>query len=163
MASFQLKGTYEKYEPKELSISIYGNVRKISFEEFIDSDLIKEGESVDLQTNELMQTNTTIYNVPIGQLLFDNISSDYSEGIATAKITVVCSDIYDINGNKIRDWQSGEIYKIGDIIRVDKDNNGNSLWSYKNGSPMFWKVTGRNFRKFGVPMIDLELQEVQVI
>ena len=48
-------------------------------------------------------------------------------------------------------------------FQADKDNNGNSLWSYKNGSPMFWRVTGRNFRKVGVPMIDLELQEVRVV
>ena len=74
---------------------------------------------------------------------------------------MICGDYYDSNGEIIKNWSNGEILEIGDIIRVDKDNNGNSLWKYSNGSEMYWRVIGRNFRYAGVPLIDLQLQEVK--
>lgn len=93
----------------------------------------------------------------------NEILNNYKYGISTANITISCMDMYDINGNKVKDWSQGQIVNVGDVVRVDKDNEGNSIWNYKDGTPMYWRVTGRNFRKIGVPMIDLELQEVRVV
>lgn len=115
---------------------------------------------IDITGNELLN-NTTKYNdLEMPTVIGNNIINDYKNGITTANVTISCSDYYDINGTKVIDWASGEMIQVGDIVRVDKDNKGNSLWNYANGSPMYWKVTGRNFRKNGVPLIDLELQEI---
>lgn len=118
----------------------------------------------DLQSSTLMSLETT-YNYTEDIYTHNNneLLENYGNGVSVANITIGCLDLYDINGNKVKDFSKGEIIQVGDIVRVDKDNNGNSLWSYKNGSSMFWRVTGRNFRKVGVPMIDLELQEVRVV
>lgn len=159
MASFKLTGTYEKYEPKELSISVNGNIRKITFDSVVDDSLVVLDESPSLSSNELMQTGTTIYNIPMGKALFDSVTEDYGKGIATAEIDVICSDLYDIDGNMIKDWSAGETYDIGDIVRVDKDKLGNSIWNYKDGSPMYWQVVSRNFKKTGVPVVSLGLRE----
>lgn len=97
------------------------------------------------------------------ELIAENIIEDYKDGIKTANITVNCLDYYDINGNKVKDWSKGEILQVGDIVRVDKDNDGNSAMKYADGSDMYFRVTGRTFRYSGVPLIDLELQEVKVV
>ena len=52
--------------------------------------------------------------------------------------------------------------QVGQVVRIDKDNLGNSKVNYINGDPYLWKITGRNFRYKGVPMLDLELQEVNL-
>ena len=58
------------------------------------------------------------------KLFLKNILNDYKDGIINAKLTVICGDYYDINGNKVIDWQKGEVLQVGDIVRVDKDNEG---------------------------------------
>ena len=50
----------------------------------------------------------------------------------------------------------GDIVKVNDIVYFDND-------TYSNGLQRYWVVRGRRFRKVGVPLIDLELQEVKVI
>ena len=93
----------------------------------------------------------------------NSILEDYGNGLTTAKITIFCTDLYNIAGEKAKNWGAGEVVEVGDIIRVDKDNEGNSMWAYPNGEPMYWRVTGRAFKKSGVPLIDLELQEIKVV
>lgn len=102
-------------------------------------------------------------NINIYNIITNNIIKDYSDGIKTATLTICCADYYDTNGEKAKDWNNGEILQVGDIVRVDKDNNGNSAMKRADGSDMYFKVTGRRFRKVGVPLVDLELQEVKVI
>ena len=59
-------------------------------------------------------------------------------------------DYNDINGNIVKNWQNGDILDVGDILTFE-DEKGT------------WIITGRNFRYAGVPMLDLELQEVKLI
>ena len=125
----------------------------------ISSDNIyemKDSMFLSAQTKYNLEENIYIHN---GNEILEN----YKNGVSVANITIACLDLYDINGSKVKDFSKGEIIQVGDIVRVDKDNTANSLWSYKDGSPIYWKVTGRNFRKTGVPMIDLELQEVRAV
>ena len=91
----------------------------------------------------------------------ENILEDYKNGLKTASTTILCSDYYDINGNKIKNWSKGEIINVGDIIRVDKDNIGNSLIKDNHGSDMYFQITSRNFRYNGVPLLDLELRQIK--
>lgn len=147
---------------KEVSVAIVQkcvsiiNTEKLYNSETSNVHEFKNSDFISKQTQYNYTQDIYAYNI-------SQIINNYKHGVSVAKITIGCEDIYDINGNKIKDWSLGHVVEVGDVVRVDKNNNGNSLWSYKDGSPMYWKVTGRNFRKVGVPMIDLELQEVRMV
>lgn len=114
-----------------------------------------------LLTSSTEFLDSNIYEwLNIYDIIMQNIIDDYSNGIRSARITVSCIDYYDIKGNKVKDWSKGEVLQVGDIVRIDKDNNGNSAVKQKDGSVVYFKVVGRNFHNEGVPLIDLELQEV---
>ena len=55
-----------------------------------------------------------------------------------------------------------KFYKVGEIVRVDKDNLGHSASTYKDGTPRYWKITGRKFIKHGAPKIELQLVEAKL-
>lgn len=93
-------------------------------------------------------------------LIAENIVEDYSSGINSTTMTVACADYYDTHNNKVKDWQKGEIFQVGEIVRIDKDNNGNSVWEYNDRQPIYWKIVGRKFRYVGVPLIELQLQQL---
>lgn len=118
---------------------------------------------VEISNNELLQTNTKYNDVPISEIIKKNILNDYKNGILTANTSVACLNYYDTNGTLVKDWSKGEILQVGDIVQVDKDNNGTSAITYGSGEPMRFRITGRTFRKVGVPMLDLELQEVRLV
>lgn len=116
---------------------------------------------VTIEANELLQDTTKMGGEEISTIIANNILLDYQNGIINGTMSVNCLDYYDINGNRVKNWANGEILQVGDIVRVDGDNYGNSAMKYADGSDMYFKVTGRRFRKQGVPLIDLELQEVK--
>lgn len=118
---------------------------------------------VTVEANELLQDTTTLNSENISTIIQNNILEDYKNGISTGRININCLDYYDIYDNKIKDWTKGEILEVGDIVRVDNDNIGNSSIKYKNGRDVYFRITGRTFSKSGVPSIDLELQEVKLL
>lgn len=124
----------------------------------------ENNSDIEISGNELVQEGT-IYNGirKVYELNKNNIASDYGNGIRTSKLSVACLDYYNTKGELAIDWSKQEIFKVGDVVRVDKDNVGNSIANYSNGEPYLWKITGRNFRYSGVPMLDLELQEVKLV
>lgn len=156
-----------QYETKTLSrfnIVVNGVKNNISFLDTVEKFGDASSENyISLSDNELNQKGVLYDTFVLSDYIAENILNDYKDGVTTASITLFCSDLFNTNGDIVKSWNNGEIIQVGDIIRVDKDNEGNSLWAYGNGQPMYWKVTGRNFRKVGVPMIDLELQEVRVV
>lgn len=168
----QIPGTVEVYEPAKISISIKGNKRTISFDDFKakqSANFDKAQTIVRFDENQLMSNRMLVAaNRTAAQSLDDAIHLYYGNGVrgngkATAKVTVFCGDIYDTAGNMVREWAKGKTYELGDIVRVDKDNAGNTEWYYKNGDPYYWRITGLTHRYSGAPYIDLELQEVRLI
>lgn len=167
----QFHGKANKYSALSLDIVVYGNKRTITFSDNNESDYSTSNNVVSITNSELLQDNTVVSYIDYENahvffansvdLITNNIKDDYKNGIADATITVTCSNYYDINGNLVKDWSKGEIIQVGDIVRVDKDNEGNSASSYADKTPRLWRVTGRTFRKQGVPLIDLELQEIK--
>lgn len=150
------------YDYTNIEISVYGDtiVRSPIERLMNDKDNIYEVES----NNQLISSDLyyrpnkkSIYNV-----ISENIINDYSNGIITAKIEVVCGNYYN-NKGIAKDWSKGEILQVGDVVKIDKDNNGNSAMKYADGSDMYFRITGRKFRYAGVPLLDLELQEVKVL
>lgn len=135
-------------------IQLYGDTYSYVFN-------TSENNDIEIKGNEILQENTKLENTEINSIISDNIINDYVNGISNATITITCGDYYDKNGVKAKDWANGDLINVGDIVRVDKDNNGNSASVYKNGTPRIWRVTGRKFRYAGVPLCDLELQEIK--
>ena len=151
-----------------VNISLTGNVYYL---DSIDYQLNENTNILDYNYNSTILTDNLSYQPLKPEVKFykmydvieNTILNDYKNGIHTAQITTICKDIYDVNGNLAKVWSNGEILQVGDIVRVDKDNNGNSRWNNADGSAMYWKITGRKFRYAGVPLIDLELQEAKKV
>ena len=151
-----------------VNISLTGNVYYL---DSIDYQLNENANILDYNYNSTILTDNLSYRplkpevkyYKMYDVIENTILNDYKNGIHTAQITTICKDIYDVNGNLAKVWSNGEILQVGDIVRVDKDNNGNSRWNNADGSAMYWKITGRKFRYAGVPLIDLELQEAKKV
>ena len=125
----------------------------------------KDGtHTITVSGNELLQSSTKLtikYNsTPIANQISNNIVTDYANGVSTCRVTVTCGDYADEYGVVRKNWAKGEIFQVGDIVRLDKDNDGTPAVTYKDGSTMLWKITGRNLRHEGVSLLDLELQEI---
>ena len=86
-------------------------------------------------------------------IILDNILSDYKNGVSSGNVTISCNNYFDRNGEKLIDWTNGEIPKLNQTVYFDND-------IYQDKTQRYWKIKGRKFRKTGVPMIDLELEEV---
>lgn len=123
------------------------------------------------KTETLYNSNSKIYEFPdntfmqqdtLNNEICESIVKFYSDGILSANITIACTDLYDTNGNKVKNWSDGEILQIGDLVRID-NKDGTSELTYKDGSQYVFKVVGRRFTYNGVPMLNLELQEVRDI
>ena len=153
---------YKEFVPQQLEISFYGDKRVISFEEV---DIADDGQSNDniisISGNEMLQEYPQVSGgKSLARVISDNIVSDYANGVSTCRVTVICGDYKDEYGVVRKNWAKGEILQIGDIVRLDKDNDGTPALTYNDGSTMLWKITGRNLRHEGVPLLDLELQEI---
>lgn len=146
------------------TIKIYTKALKTTSRKYINGS---GSNLIELNGNELM-TDYAYISSDEGEenlryYISKNILEDYKDGISSVNVSVACLDVYDINGNKVKSFSDGEIIEVGDVVRIDKDNFGNSRYKYANGNDMYFRVTGRNFRYAGVPMLDLELQEVKII
>lgn len=155
----------QEYIPIKLEIIFNGYTKTINFQD-VDTSADESGEhTISVSGNEMLQTATTLSvgdkSTDLATQISKNITSDYADGISTMRLTVCCADYQDTYGVVRKNWSKGEIFQVGDIVRVDKDNNGTSAVTYKDGSAKLWKVTGRTFRNEGVPLVDLELQEVR--
>lgn len=139
----------EKYTPRGVSINFNGVKREISFEEIqSNTENIELAKTkVSIGTSNLIQSDTVINSIK------NNILKDYAQGVSNATVSISCSDYFNENHEKVIDWEKGEIPKINQIIYFDDDLN-------KDKTQRYWKIKGRTFRKSGVPMIDLELEEV---
>lgn len=96
---------------------------------------------------------TTIASMNYIDYLANNILEDFANGVKEATITLACSDYYDENGEKVKQWQKGDIVDLGDLLliypRQDKKES------------FLGRVTGRTFKYEGCPFVDLTLQEIK--
>ena len=154
---------YEYYIPQQLEITFNGDRKVVNFEDGVVSSGIGNKNNIDIAGNELLQDGAILQTpktILLAPEIADNIVSDYKNGVSTCRVTVTCGDYADEYGVVRKHWAKGEIFQVGDIVRLDKDNLGTPAMTYKDGSTILWKVTGRTFRHAGVPLIDLELQEI---
>lgn len=135
----------------------YGTIQNIPLSydislkyDMLSTESLTYNYNTSTQTDRLINSNELIQNTDICSTIAKNLISDYSNGIKTNRLSVSCVDYYYVDGSQAKDWGNGEIIQIGELVKITDDNT-------------IWRVTGRNFRKVGVPMIDLELQEVRVV
>lgn len=120
-----------------------------------------ESQNKNIDTNELIQATANYKGTKISKIIAENILNDYANGIADATVTISCSDYYNENGEKVKDWTNGQVIEVGDIIAPKKDNMGTTLVKYKSGDEYKWRVKGATFRKVGTPFLDLQVQEIR--
>lgn len=144
-------GKCERYYPVSAEISVFGVKRVISFTKLdANTENIENAKTkVSLGSSNLLQSDAVIDTIK------NNILYDYKNGISNATVSVSCNDYYDVNGEKVIDWSKGEVLKVNQIVYFDND-------LYADKSQRYWKIKGRTFRKTGVPMIDLDLEETKI-
>ena len=155
----------KKYIGKKLKISFKGQKKEIVFEDSPElesqQNYINTKKSTGLQNNELLTPFTTFNSQKVLTIIKDNIKKDYFRGSAFGEITIACADYYNEKNEKVKNWANGEIINVGEFVIIDKDNEGNPVKASGTSSlPALWKVIGRKFRNDGVPLVDLQLQEV---
>lgn len=127
-------------------LNIYNKIAK---ENFVTYEIGTNDIQFELSTNNELLQNYAYYNgKEMHQVIGECVLEDYRNGISSAKISVNCLDYYNEYGEKVVNWDNGEIIKVRDVIKISGDDT-------------LWRVTGRTFRKQGVPLIDLELQEIK--
>lgn len=134
---------------KQVEISIYGNKRVISFKDnaVSDENVTKVNTFASLDNSELLQDGTMFDDIKMSELLKSNIKNDYKKGISTANLTIACVDVFDKNNNRVKLWENGEMVETHNLLNIEGDRGT-------------WRVTGRKFHKSGVPLVDLEVQEI---
>lgn len=145
------------------TVSIVYNTHSFNvlFDVYSNKYTEKDGNyQLEFKNNSLLQQDTLYKTTRLAVIMKDNILSDYENGVRTARITIGCADYYSTDGEKLKDWANGEIIEVGDIVRIDNDNSGTSRVKDNQGNDVYFRVTGRTFRYSGVPLIDLELQEI---
>lgn len=134
---------------EKLEITLYGDKKTLVFKDIsVNDDISNSTTIVSIQSSELIQSETVYKSIKMSDIIKTNIKEDYATGISNATLSVPCLDYYNENGEKVKDWSKGEMLEVHDIIRVQGDNT-------------LWRITGRNFRKQGIPMLDLELQQIK--
>ena len=106
-----------------------------------------------LKSYKINLTFLSLSNFTVTNIILNNILSDYKNGVSSGNVTISCNDYFDGNGEKLIDWTKGEIPKLNQTVYFDND-------LYQDKTQRYWKIKGRKFRKTGIPMIDLELEEV---
>lgn len=140
------------YYPSSITVKVLADKYEVNSREFHYGS----GDNVvELTSDVLLHQNTSIkkydgQSVSIPEFVASNILQDYKNGLRTARVSISCGDYYDANGNLRKKWENGHIISVGDVVKIETSHR-------------LWKVSGRNFRKAGVPMVDLELQEVVVV
>ena len=93
------------------------------------------------------------------------IVQSYKNGVQTLTGDVFATDFYRYSRScktKAIDFNNnGEIFTINQSVIIDKDNEGNPLFTNLDGSPIIWRVTGVNFKYEDASYITLELQEAR--
>lgn len=122
--------------------------------------------TISVQGNELISAGA--YRMVNGNkrlmsdIITQNILSDYSGGIMSATQEMVgCLDLQYEAGDAAKLIESGELLQIGDIVRVDLDDDGTPMLSDANGRARLFRIKGRKFTYDGRPMLALTYQEIK--
>lgn len=127
----------------------------------IDEVTITSGNATD--GYELSITSHYVSYDEIGSVvdrLSNSILSDYANGVSTCTTEITLDQLKYIDGTIAKQASEGEIIHIGDVVRLDRNSFGDSIYNYADGNPYLWRVTGTTLIYDGYPHQKLELQEI---
>lgn len=118
-------------------------------------------------SSNVFMDNTIVFDksnedVSLVEIFGNNMLNDYANGTRYIKVKVSLNDYFDTYGNLVINSSNGDLFDVGDLVRIDKDNLGTSRFSNLDGSPVYWSVVGCNISRNGVPFIELSLREVKI-
>ena len=122
----------------------------------LNHGFVNQNSDYEINDNQLMRLGTTLNNIDIYSIQESNIVEDFSNGVLTGTITVGCSDYFDFDGNKVKNWNNGEIINVGDKISIFGDTT-------KNGEPRCWVVVGCDFIYDSESLLKLDVLEVRSV
>ena len=77
-----------------------------------------------IKNNELLQDKTTFDGkIKMSEIIKHNILSDYENGTRNLSLKIVCSDLYNSNGEKSVDFKNGEVLQSGNLVYLKGDDS----------------------------------------
>lgn len=108
----------------------------------------------------ISHTPTFITIEPITTHITNSVLSDYANGVSTCTTEITLDQLKYTDGTIAKQAGDGEIMHIGDVVRLDRNSFGDSIYNYADGNPYLWRVTGTTLIYDGYPHQKLELQEI---
>lgn len=108
----------------------------------------------EMSTNEVIQNNTKINGVTVGENLSNHILSEYANGKETATLLCEIGEYYNENGEleiSIKDTEKPMVFEIGQSVipYVPSVNGEEPMSRYSNGDPKKFIITGIQFIEDG--------------
>lgn len=103
---------------------------------------VGEGAEYTVPDNEYL-TQDAIW---LSSYISDTLS-DWENGVNTTSLDIFCTNLYYEDGTLAKNWDNGEVLKVGDTVKLPNDDT-------------LWKVTSREFKWSGSPRIALQLQGI---
>lgn len=108
----------------------------------------------------ISHTPTFMTIEPITTHITNSVLSDYANGVSTCTTEITLDQLKYTDGAIAKQTGDGEIMHIGDVVRLDRNSFGDSIYNYADGNPYLWRVTGTDLIYDGYPHQKLELQEI---
>nr|DAJ44918.1 MAG TPA: hypothetical protein [Caudoviricetes sp.] len=155
---YKTLGTGTSLNNLTVGIKYYG---KRNYDRGIDEVTITSGNA----TNGYILSITSHYVSydKIGSVvdrLSNSILSDYANGVSTCTTEITLDQLKYTDGTIAKQASDGEILHIGDVVRLDRNSFGDSMYNYADGNPYLWRITGTTLIYDGYPHQKLELQEI---
>lgn len=155
-----LNGEQIEYRPTRIDLSFSG--QKISVEVKEENLIIGNGKFLYNyeDSNELMQST----NNPTLNAKLEKIIDKWKDGRERAVLECGIADYYDENGNRIKDMNSGDTFKLHEQV-IPYIYQGLGLpelpiSTKKNGEPKVFEIIGREISYEGVPLQKITILEV---
>lgn len=155
---YKTLGTGTSLNNLTVGIKYYG---KRNYDRGIDEVTITSGNATDGYI--LSITSHYVSYDKIGSVvdrLSNSILSDYANGVSTCTTEITLDQLKYTDGTIAKQASEGEIIHIGDVVRLDRNSFGDSIYNYADGNPYLWRVTGTTLIYDGYPHQKLELQEI---
>lgn len=155
---YKTLGTGTSLNNLTVGIKYYG---KRNYDRGIDEVTITSGNATDGYI--LSITSHYVSYDKIGSVvdrLSNSILSDYANGVSTCTTEITLDQLKYTDGTIAKQASEGEIIHIGDVVRLDRNSFGDSIYNYADGNPYLWRVTGTDLIYDGYPHQKLELQEI---
>ena len=162
---YEITGTYERYHPEQLEITVYGNTIGIDLTDGT-ATYGSGNRPFKIGGNELLQDGATTNDVLTTQYLANNIINQYENGKETATLLCSIDEYYDEDGKKVISTKTADkmTFELQDeVIPTVKNEYGveEPMSLYPYGLHKKFSVIGKEFIYDGALWQKLYLEEIQ--